>query len=73
MFSGLYPIRMAVSEDDGIHWTQLKPIGDWGGIVAMASCVPLKTGTDHYMAMFHDDGRFFTGDGKRSTFMTLLI
>ena len=58
MFSGLYPVRMAFSEDDGATWSELKPIGDFGGIVAMASCIPLKT-PGHYMALFHDDGRYF--------------
>jgi hypothetical protein len=58
MFSGLYPIRLAVSEDDGATWSGLAPIGSFGGIVAMASLVPLRTGTGHYMALFHDDGRF---------------
>jgi hypothetical protein len=61
MFSGLYPIRMAVSEDDGTSWSELKPIGSFGGVVAMASCVELKTGAGHYMALFHDDGRFLVG------------
>ncbi len=61
MFSGLYPIRMAVSEDDGESWSELKPIGNFGGVVAMASCVALKTGPGHYMALFHDDGRFIAG------------
>jgi hypothetical protein len=58
MFSGLYPIRLAVSEDDGSTWSGLAPIGPFGGIVAMASLVPLRTGPGHYMALFHDDGRF---------------
>lgn len=66
MFSGLYPIRMAVSENDGLSWTALKPIGDFGGIVAMSSLVRLKNG--NYMAMFHDDGRFLRGSGKRVKF-----
>ncbi len=66
MFSGLYPIRMAVSEDDGLSWTALKPIGDFGGIVAMSSLVRLKNG--NYMALFHDDGRFLRGSGKRVKF-----
>ena len=66
MFSGLYPIRMAVSEDDGRAWTPLQPIGDFGGIVAMASLVRLKNGD--YMALFHDDGRFLHGAGKRTKF-----
>ena len=66
MFSGLYPIRMAVSEDDGKTWTPLEPIGDFGGIVAMGSLVRLKNGS--YMALFHDDGRFLRGAGKRTKF-----
>lgn len=57
LFSGLYPIRMAVSEDDGINWSPLKPIGDYGGIVAMASCLRLNDG--RYMSFFHDDGDYF--------------
>jgi len=61
MFSGLCPIRMALSDDDGKNWSELKPIGNFGGVVAMASCVPLKTGPGHYMALFHDDGRFIIG------------
>jgi hypothetical protein len=66
MFSGLYPIRMAVSEDDGKTWTPLRPIGDFGGVVAMASLVRLKSGD--YMALFHDDGRFLRGAGTRTKF-----
>lgn len=65
MFSGLYPIRMAVSEDDGQNWSELKPVGNYGGIVAMGSVVAL-TKPGLYMALFHDDGRFIIGgdDGK---------
>ena len=69
LFSGLYPCRTAVSEDDGITWTPLKTVGDWGGIVVMGSVERLKNGD--YIAMFHDDGRFFTKDGKRTEFFTL--
>lgn len=69
VFSGLYPIRMSVSEDDGKTWSELKAIGDFGGIVAMGSVVRLKNGD--YVALFHDDGRFFHKDGKKSDFMTL--
>lgn len=64
MFSGLYPVRMAVSEDDGLSWSELEAVGDWGGIVAMGSVVPLQTGQGHYLAMFHDDGRFFTSKNR---------
>lgn len=60
MFSGLYPCRMAVTEDDGQTWSELQPVGDWGGIVTMGCVTDLKTGAGHYMALFHDDGRFFS-------------
>lgn len=59
MFSGLYPIRMAISEDEGDTWSPLKPIGDFGGIVVMGDLVRLRDG--RYMAFFHDDGRFING------------
>jgi hypothetical protein len=62
VFSGLYPIRMSVSEDEGATWTSLEPIGDFGGVVTMASVERLKDG--RYMALFHDDGRFLRADGK---------
>lgn len=65
LFSGLYPIRMAHSENDGATWSELEPVGNWGGIVAMASLIPLKTGKGHYMALFHDDMRFFTKNGQQ--------
>ena len=64
MFSGLYPARLAVSEDDGKTWGELKPLGDWGGIVVMGDVIALET-KGHYMAMFHDDGRFFTKKPER--------
>jgi lysophospholipase L1-like esterase len=67
LFSGLYPIRMSVSEDDGARWTPLKPIGDFGGVVAMASVERLKNGD--YLALFHDDGRFLHDSGKTDRFL----
>jgi hypothetical protein len=69
LFSGLYPIRLAVSEDDGATWSALTPVGNWGGIVAMASVVRLKNGD--YVALFHDDGRFFRAGGTRTKSMQL--
>jgi hypothetical protein len=62
LFSGLYPIRLSVSEDDGRSWSELRPIGNYGGIVAMASLVRLRDGSQ--LAMFHDDGRFFRDGGR---------
>ncbi len=66
LFSGLHPIRMASSEDDGKTWTELAPIGAFGGIVAMASLEPMRDGS--HMALFHDDGRFFRAGGKTDMF-----
>jgi lysophospholipase L1-like esterase len=65
MWSGLYPARLAVSEDDGMTWTPLRKVGDWGGIVVMGCVAALRT-PGQYMAMFHDDGRFFTKDGMKT-------
>ncbi|RME90600.1 MAG: DUF3472 domain-containing protein, partial [Verrucomicrobia bacterium] len=62
LWSGLYPARLAVSEDDGRTWSELRPVGDWGGIVVMGSVVPLRDRPGHYLAMFHDDGRFFQAE-----------
>jgi len=73
MWSGLYPARLAVSEDDGDSWSELKPAGDWGGIVVMGCVEPLKTGAGHYMAMFHDDGRFFTETARQSKPVTFTL
>ena len=56
MWSGLYPARTAVSDDDGQTWSPLQPAGDWGGIVVMGFVERLNDG--RYLAMFHDDGRF---------------
>jgi hypothetical protein len=62
LFSSLYPIRMSVSEDEGVTWSELQPIGDYGGIVGMADI--LETGSGSYSAFFHDDGRFIHNSGK---------
>ncbi len=64
VWSGLYPARLAVSEDDGQSWSELKSAGDWGGIVVMGAVHPLKT-PGHYLALFHDDGRYFTAKSAR--------
>lgn len=65
MWSGLYPARLSVSDDDGATWSELEPAGDWGGIVVMGCVVELDE-AGRYMAMFHDDGRFFTEQGERA-------
>ncbi|MGZ8901193.1 MAG: sialidase family protein [Limisphaerales bacterium] len=73
LFSGLYPCRMAVSADDGENWTPLKPVGDWGGIVTMGSVEPLQTGPGHYLALFHDDGRYFKTNGTQTKPITFTL
>ncbi len=65
LWSGLYPARLAVSEDDGETWSELEPVGDWGGIVVMGFVERLRDGS--YVAMFHDDGRFFTDTNRRTS------
>ena len=65
MWSGLYPARLAVTEDDGANWSELKKAGDWGGIVVMGCHAELKTGEGHYLCLVHDDGRFFTEKGEK--------
>lgn len=65
LFSGLYPARLSVSSDDGSSWTPLAPAGDWGGIVVMSAFVELSAGRGRYMAMFHDDGRFFSKEPRQ--------
>jgi hypothetical protein len=71
LWSGLYPARLSVSEDDGRSWSELKPVGDWGGIVVMGSVVRLTDKPGHYMSLFHDDGRYFAAGGKRAKEFTL--
>lgn len=71
MWSGLYPARLAISEDDGRSWGELEKVGDWGGIVVMGFVHPLKSRPGEYLAMFHDDGRFFEEKGERKPAMTL--
>lgn len=65
MFSGLYPVRSAVSEDDGKTWSELAPVGDWGGIVTMGCHFEVRGKPGHYRVLFHDDGRFIRSDSKQ--------
>lgn len=69
MFSGLYPIRAARSEDEGKNWSELSPIGDFGGIVAMGGLAKREDGS--LVAFFHDDGRFIKDGGKATGTFTL--
>jgi len=58
MWSGLYPARLAVTEDEGETWSPLRDAGEWGGIVVMGCDFAVKGEPGHYVCMFHDDGRF---------------
>lgn len=69
LWSGLYPARLSHSENNGKTWTPLAKVGDWGGIVLMGFVEQLHNG--NYLAMFHDDGRFFTENGKATGVFTL--
>ncbi|MDA7529954.1 glycoside hydrolase, partial [bacterium] len=62
-----------MSEDDGISWSELKPAGEWGGIVVMGFVEALKTGPGHYLAMFHDDGRFFNKKPVKNKLRTFTL
>jgi phosphoribosyl 1,2-cyclic phosphodiesterase len=64
LFSSLYPIRISVSEDNGTSWSELAPIGEYGGIVGMSDLI--ETGVGKYTAFFHDDGRFITKNGSNT-------
>lgn len=69
LWSGLYPARLAHSEDNGKSWSSLEKVGDWGGIVVMGFVERMRDG--RYFAMFHDDGRFFESSGKPTGVFTL--
>lgn len=62
LFSGLHPTRIASSDDGGATWSELAPVGAWGGIVTMSSVIETRDGTA--IAFFHDDGRFFRPNGR---------
>ena len=64
MFSGLHPIRMGASDDLGATWSELEPIGGYGGIVANADLAQRADGT--LVSWFHDDGRFIAEGGREA-------
>ncbi len=69
LWSGLNPARFSISDDLGATWTELKPAGDWGGIVVMSALEQLPGG--RIGAMFHDDGRFLRPGGRAQGVFTL--
>jgi len=71
VFSGIYPIRMSHSEDDGETWSELDPIGDFAGIAAIASMI--CTGPGKYKAFYHYNtlnGRVVDSKSKWSLYAT---
>lgn len=73
VWSGLYPARLAVSEDDGVTWSELRAAGNWGGIVVMGCLEPLRDRPGEYLAMFHDDGRYFTAEPRPTRPVTFTL
>lgn len=71
VWSGLYPARLSVSEDDGVTWSPLTKVGDWGGIVVMGSLVEVKGSPGEYLAYFHDDGRYIASEARAKGTFTL--
>lgn len=73
VWSGLYPARLSLSDDDGGTWTPLTPAGDWGGIVVMGSLAAVRGAPGHYLAWFNDDGRFIGPRGRATQSATFQI
>ena len=48
-----------------MSFSELEPIGDFGGIVAVADIT--QVGKGEYLAFFHDDGRFINPAGANLT------
>ena len=73
LWSGRFPARIAVSEDDGATWTPLRdpsPGGErWGGTVVMGAVAP--TGPGDYLGLFHDRGAYLREGGRTVEEMTL--
>lgn len=65
LFSGMYPIRMSVSEDLGETWSELAPIGDFGGIVALGDLITLRNCS--LIGFFHDENWLITAGNTRKT------
>ncbi len=67
LFSGMYPARIAKSYDEGMTWTELEPVGDFGGIVFASDLYRKKDGA--LLAVFHDDGRYIKKEPIESGFV----
>ncbi|MCB1066066.1 MAG: exo-alpha-sialidase, partial [Verrucomicrobiae bacterium] len=47
-------------------WSELAPVGDWGGIVTMGCHFEVKGQPGTYRVLFHDDGRFIREGSKQT-------
>lgn len=61
IFTGRYPFRVAISEDNGESFSDFKTLGDFGGYF-ISTVIPLGSGK--YMALFHDEGQFINGGNE---------
>lgn len=61
VFSGGWPAHRSVSEDGGATWSEFEPF-NYGGIVFLSTMVCVGPG--HYLALFHDEGRFIRGGDR---------
>jgi len=66
MITGHLPIRSSLYDPDKEVWSDLEPIGDFGGNVSMSSLIKLPDG--RYIGFFHDDGRYINKDRNDSRF-----
>lgn len=55
------PVRMSVSSDEGKTWSELEPLGEWGGVMAMSDIEPVHGKKGHYLAMFFSCGGYVDG------------
>lgn len=66
MITGHLPIRSSVYDQVNQVWSELTPIGDFGGNVAMSSFLKLSNGK--YIGFFHDDGRYINNIRNNARF-----
>ncbi len=66
MITGHIPIRSSFYDADKELWSELKPIGKFGGNVSMSSFVKLSNGK--YIGFFHDDGRYINNKRNNARF-----
>lgn len=66
MITGHLPIRSSIYDEENYTWSELIPIGDFGGNVSMSSFIKLSSGK--YIGFFHDDGRYINNNRNNAKF-----